>query len=150
MTRLRYSALVLIGAVLMLLGPITAALAAMDDRAQLPTMSVGAIDVTAPANVSLAGTKCTTSWNGWTWTTTMHARLDWKPSTTPRGVTGYLVTIVFSDGSRQPYATVPASVTSINGDYDASVQTQNIRVTVTTLTSYGWSEESPISGAVKC
>jgi hypothetical protein len=150
MNRLQYSAMVLIGVVLMLLGPITSAFAAMNDTATLPRMSVSSIDVTAPTGVSLAGTKCSSDWNGYYWTTTMHARLDWNPSTTPRGVTGYLVTVVFSDGTRQPYATVPASITSMTGDYDASIQTQNIRVTVTTLTSYGWTEESAISGAVKC
>jgi hypothetical protein len=82
----------------------------MDDRAQLPTRSVGTIDGAAPTGVSPAGTRCTTSWNGWTWTTTMHARLD----------------------------------------HDASIQTQDIRVTVTTPTSFGWTEEPAISGAVKC
>jgi hypothetical protein len=150
MNRLQYCAMVLIGVVLMLLGPMTTAFAAMNDTARLTTMSVGTVDVTAPTGVSLAGTKCTSSWNGYYWTTTMHARLDWNASTTPRGVTGYRVTVVFSDGTRQPYATVPASITSMTGDYDASIQTQNIRVTVTTLTSYGWTEESAISGAVKC
>jgi hypothetical protein len=150
MKLLQYSAMVLIGVVLMLIGPVGTASAAMDDRATLPTTSVTTVDVTAPTGVTLAGTTCTSSRNGWTWTTTMHARLDWKASTTPRGVTGCLVTVVFSDGSRRPYARVPASVTSTTGDHDASIQTQNIRVTVTTLTSYGWTEESAISGAVTC
>ena len=38
MNRLQYCVLLAIGTVLMLLGPITTAFAAMDDRAQLPTM----------------------------------------------------------------------------------------------------------------
>jgi hypothetical protein len=35
-------------------------------------------------------------------------------------------------------------------DHDTSIQTQDIRVTVTTPTSFGWAEEPAISGAVKC
>jgi hypothetical protein len=60
------------------------------------------------------------------------------------------VTAVFSDGTRYPVAQVDASTTSLDGDYDGSYATQNIRVTVTTLTSYGWAKESAPSGVITC
>ena len=149
MNRIRYSALVVIGAVLMLLGPITAALAAMDDRAQLPTMSIGTVDVAPPTKLSTAGTKCVSSWNNGTWQTRLQARVSWTASTTAR-ISGYRVTAVFSDGTRYPVAQVGAAVTSLTGDYDSYYATQNIRVVVTTLTSYGWTGESQPSGVIKC
>jgi hypothetical protein len=149
MNRLRYSALVVIGAVLMLLGPITAALAAMDDRATLPTMGVTTTTVAAPGNVSTGGTKCVSSLNNGTYQTRLQAKVSWTASTT-RGVSGYRVTAVFSDGTTYPVAQVDAATTSLTGDYDSYYATQNIRVVVTTLTSYGWTGESQPSGVIKC
>ena len=149
MNRLTYSVLVVIGAALMLLGPITAALAAMDDRAPLPTMGVTTTTVAAPGNVSTGGTKCVSSLNNGTYRTRLQAKVSWTASTT-RGVSGYLVTAVFSDGTRYPVAQVGATTTSLTGDYDSYYATQNIRVVVTTLTSYGWTGESQPSGVIKC
>jgi hypothetical protein len=151
LSRRRRAALMLFWIAIMVIGT-RPAHAAFADTAAAPTMGITAITVAAPTGVSLAGTKCTTSYDTSTatYTTTMHARLDWNASTTPRGVTGYVVTVYFSDGTHYPYAQTDAATTSLTGDYDASISTQNIRVTVTTLTSYGWTRESAISGAVKC
>jgi hypothetical protein len=152
MTRPRRAALMLLWIAVTVLGAVPHAKAAYADTTAVPTMSLTSINVAAPTGVTLAGTKCTTSydWSTGTYTTTMHARLDWNPSTTPRGVSGYVVTVYFSDGTHYPYAQTDAATTALTGDYDASISTQNIRVTVTTLTSYGWTKESPVSGAVKC
>jgi hypothetical protein len=152
MYRLQRIALVMIGITLMLLGPITEALAAFDNSAKVTTMSVTTITVAAPTGVDLGKTTCTSSYDATTGvtTTTMHARLDWNASTTTRGVSGYLVTVHLADGTKYPYAMTNAATTALTGDYDASIQTQNIRVSVSTLTSYGWTAESPISRAIRC
>jgi hypothetical protein len=114
--------------------------------------NVTAITVAAPVTVTTSGTKCSTSynWSTGTTTTTLNAKVSWSASTTARGVTGYLVTAVFSDGTKYPVAQVAAPGTSIRGDFDAYYATQNIRVTITTLTSYGWTAESAASGVIKC
>ena len=122
------------------------------NSASVPTMAITSINVLAPASVSTAGTKCTSSFDPTTGvtTTTLNARISWSASTTPRGVSGYVVTAVFADGSKYPVAQVGATTTTLSGNYDAYYASQNIRVTVTTLTSYGWTEESATSGVIKC
>jgi hypothetical protein len=149
MKRLRYATLILIGAALMLLGPITAALAAMDDAATLPAMTVTTTTVAGPGNVSTGGTRCVSSYNNGTYQTRLQAKVSWTASTT-RGVSGYRVTALFSDGTSYPVAQVGAATTSLTGEYDSYYATQNIRVVVTTLTSYGWTGESQPSGVIKC
>jgi hypothetical protein len=149
MNRVQYCMLLAIGTVLMLLGPITTAFAAMDDRAQLPTMRVTTVSVAAPTKLSTDGTKCVSNWNNGTWQTRLRAKVSWQPSTT-RGVSGYRVLAVFSDGTRYPVAQVDAATTSFSGDYDSYYATQDIRVVVTTLTTYGWTQESAPSGAISC
>jgi hypothetical protein len=148
MTRFRRTAVLLSTAAAVLFGSVLPADAEFSNSAATAT-AITTVDVTAPGNVSTGGTKCTTTWNGWTWVTTLNARVSWTASAS-RGVSGYVVNAVFSDGTKYPVAQVPAGVTSISGDYDAAYAAQNIRVTVTTLTSYGWTEESGLSGVIKC
>ena len=150
MSRLRRTVLVL-AVVLAVVPGSTPAQAALSAGAKSLTAGVTAVRVAAPANVSTAGTKCETTYDPATmvYTTTLHAKVSWGASPT-RGVTGYVVTAVFSDGSKYPVAQVAAPATSITGDYDAFYATQNIRVIVTTYTSYGWTAVSSQSGVVKC
>jgi hypothetical protein len=151
--RLRRAAVLTAAALAVTLGLSAPAQAALTDTAPKFTASVTTIKVAAPTSVSTGGTKCTTTYNATTGTstTTLNAKVSWPASTTSRGVTGYVVTAVFSDGTKYPVAQVSASTTSLSGDYDASYASQNIRVTVTTLTAYGWTAESaPSSGVIKC
>jgi hypothetical protein len=149
MTRIRRIAVLLSFAAAAFFGGMLPADAQFSNSAAAPTMAITSVDVLAPTNLSTAGTKCDTTWNGWTWVTTLHAKLSWRPSATTRGVTGYRVTALVN-GFRYPIQDVPAGVTSLTGDYDASVTSNTITVTVTTLTSYGWTEESAQSGVIKC
>jgi hypothetical protein len=149
MTRIRRIAVLLSATAAVLFGAVLPADAQFSNSASVPTMAITSVDVLAPTNLSTAGTKCTTSWNGWTWVTTLNAKVSWTASPS-RGVSGYVVTAVFSDGTKYPVAQVGATTTSLTGNYDASYASQNIRVTVTTLTSYGWTEESAQSGVIKC
>jgi len=152
MSRARHIAWTLVGIAIVIIGSMPPAHAAFSNGAAVAPMSITSIDVAAPTGVSTGGTKCTTTYDAWTatYTTTLNARLAWKASATPRGVSGYLVTAVFSDGGRYHVALVGPGTTSLSGDFDAYYATQNIRVVVTTLTSYGWTEESAPSGAIKC
>jgi hypothetical protein len=150
MTRLLRTLVLTLAAMAVLLGLTSPAGAAYSDKATLSS-AVTTLAVAAPATLSTAGTKCTSTYDAATmrYTTTLHAKVSWSTSPT-RGVTGYVVTAVFADGTRYPVAQVAAPATSVTGDYDAYYATQNIRVTVTTLTSYGWTATSPMSGVIKC
>jgi hypothetical protein len=149
MTSIRRAVVLLSIATAVLVGGMLPADAKLSNSAALPTMAITTVDVLAPTGLSTAGTKCTTGWNGSAWVTTLNARISWTASPS-RGVSGYVVTAVFSDGTRYPVTQVGATTTSISGNYDSSYASQNIRVTVTTLTSYGWTEESATSGVIKC
>jgi len=154
-TALRRGILLVALAVATVLGlTVTPAQAAFSAKATLPTATVSAITVAAPTAVSTAGTYCSTTrsyWNGtWYSSSTMHARVSWTASTTARGVSGYRVTAWFADGSSYPVGDVGPGTTSVAMDVDGSYAGQNVRVTVTTLTTYGWTTQSPKSGAITC
>jgi hypothetical protein len=75
--------------------------------------------------------------------------VTWTASPSPR-VTGYRVTVLFSDGSKQ-HTDVGASATSWSAPittYD--VTAFSIRYTVTTFTAYGWEKESVDTGSFRC
>jgi hypothetical protein len=151
MIRIRRAAVLLSIAAAVLLGGAFPADAQFSNSAALPTMAITSVNVAAPTGLSTAGTKCTSTFDATTGitTTTLNARISWNASAS-RGVSGYLVTAVFSDGTRYPAAQTNAATTTVTGDFDAAYATQNIRVTVTTLTSYGWTKESALSGVIKC
>jgi hypothetical protein len=151
-TGIRRGIVVLTAVIGVLTGVMGPAQASLASKTAAFTAKVTTITVAAPTSVSTNGTRCSTryDWSTGTTTTTLNAKVSWPASTTARGVTGYLVTAVFSDGTRYPVAQVAAPATSISGDFDAYYATQNIRVTVTTLTSYGWTAESPMSGVIRC
>jgi hypothetical protein len=132
----------------------SAAQAAFDDKAMMTTLTVGTITVAPPTELSTAGTNCTRSyyWANGTWnvSTTLHARVSWKASATTRGVSGYRVTAWFADGSSYPLGDLGPTVTTVAMDVDGSYANQDIRVTVTTLTNYGWTTQSTKSGAITC
>jgi hypothetical protein len=130
------------------------ALAGFSDSASIP-VTIGTLTVAAPTGVTTNGTYCstTTTYDAYgtaSTTSTLHARASWTASTTTRGVSAYRVTAWFPDGSGYPVGDVPASTTTVAMDVDAAYASQGIRVTVTTLTSYGWTAQSPTSGALTC
>ncbi|MGY1619403.1 hypothetical protein ACI797_21900 [Geodermatophilus sp. SYSU D00691] len=150
MTRIRRIAVLLGTAAAVLLGTALPAGAQFSNAAGLPTMAVSTVTVDAPTNLNFGGTKCTTTTNAdGTTTTTLNAKLSWRASNT-RGVSGYRV-VALVNGFPYPIDEVPASVTSLTGNYDASVvNNNNITVTVTTLTSYGWTKQSQQVGVIRC
>jgi hypothetical protein len=149
--------LVVLTAVLTLgLGAAGTASAAFTGRTTLAPLTVGTTTVDAPAQPSTAGTRCTTttwwySYNGVTSsgsTTTLRASLSWDASTTP-GVTSYVIT-AYGAGWSTEVTEVPATTLSVSDTFDGSYADQNITVTVTARTSYGWTAESPRSGVIRC
>jgi hypothetical protein len=156
-SRLRRSVLLITVAVVTVLGlTVTPALAAFSDKAAMPTLTTSTVTVDAPAKPSTAGTKCTTT----TWThtnngvttsgsqTTLHAKLSWDASTTPK-VTSYVIT-AYGSGWSTVVTEVPATSLSVSDDFDGAYANQNITVTVTARTAYGWTSESPKSGVIRC
>ena len=123
-------------------GPLgtTAAHASFDDSAPVATMTVGTATVDAPGSVTgklvCGGTNSTMSA---TWT-----------ASGARSVSGYLVTVYFSDGYKQ---TVQLASTATS--WSASITTYNVtfykvQYSVTTQTSYGWTKESAPTGWFQC
>jgi hypothetical protein len=73
----------------------------------------------------------------------------WSLSTTAR-VSGYLVSVHFSDGFVQTVQ-LGATATSWSATIDPYyVTAYSIRYSVTTQTNYGWSKETPLTGAFQC
>ena len=132
--------------VLALLGILTALMVATSlpasasfSAATAVSTSINTLVVAAPTNVvgQLACAK----------TATMSA--TWTASTSPR-ISGYLVTVYFSDGFTQ---TVQLGATATS--WSASITEYNVTVasvqySVTTQTSVGWTTESPRVGPFQC
>ncbi|MFQ1000620.1 hypothetical protein [Modestobacter sp. SSW1-42] len=148
MTRLRRRALLVAvpAAVVLGLGA-PAAQAAFTVTTTLP-VTAATTTVAPPADLSTAGTRCTTTTSGWYSTRTMHATVSWTPSAT-RGVTGYRISALLADGTTYPVGTVPATTTSVSQSEDAA-RAQGARVRITTLTSYGWTSTTAQTGALTC
>jgi hypothetical protein len=73
----------------------------------------------------------------------------WSQSTTAR-VSGYLVSVYFSDGFVQTVQLGPTT-TSWSSTIDPYyVTAYSIQNTVTTQTNYGWSKESPLTPVFQC
>ena len=126
--------------------------AAFSDASPAVGATVGTLKVAPPTKVSTAGTRCVTTYNPWnnTYSTRLDVKLSWTSSATTRGLDGYLVTAHFTNGQSTPVAWVDAPGTSVNGSADGYYANQNITVTVTTHTDYGWTAESAKSGVIKC
>jgi hypothetical protein len=91
-------------------------------------------------------------WNETTTTTTtkntdVTVSASW-PASGSRGVNGYVVTAHLADGTTYPMAQTTALTTSQTVDADNLAYQP--RLSVTTLTSYGWTAQTAISGVISC
>ena len=75
--------------------------------------------------------------------------LTWTKSTSPR-VTGYLVTVYFSDGFTQTVLKLATDTSWSQGINLYNVTAYQVRYSVTTLTDYGWTAESVQTGWFHC
>jgi hypothetical protein len=80
-------------------------------------------------------------------TATMSA--SWALSSTPN-VSGYLISVYFSDGFIQTVQLGPTVTTWSKAITDYNVTAYSISYTVTTQTSYGWTKESAHSATFQC
>jgi hypothetical protein len=67
-----------------------------------------------------------------------------------RGVNGYLVNAHLSDGTVYAMAQTAAGTLSASSTADADNLAYQPRLSVTTLTSYGWSTQSALTGYLSC
>ncbi|WNV76723.1 hypothetical protein [Geodermatophilus sp. DSM 44513] len=75
---------------------------------------------------------------------------SWTPSTTARGVNGYLGSLHFWGSGGLPVSWTWPWVTTMNGGYDAGMLWMQLQFSVTTLTEYGWSARSELSQVLTC
>ncbi len=80
---------------------------------------------------------------------TYHLTVSWSPSTS-RGVTGYVVRAHFADGGTQVLARTDAATTSASYEDSRSWLNRSPRLTVTTVTGYGWTAASPQTAVLTC
>jgi hypothetical protein len=73
----------------------------------------------------------------------------WTASTTPR-VSGYVVSVYFSDGYVQSTQLGPTATSWTAPISDYNVTAYSINYTVTTQTTYGWTKESAHTATFGC
>jgi len=141
MTTVRRVLAVLGLALAVVVGSSIPASATFSDKAVLTTTSVSTLTVAAPGAVTGKLT-CGPS------SSTMG--VTWTPSGT-RGVSGYRVTVLFSDGYEQTEDVAGASTASWSKPITTyNVTAFSVRYSVTTLTTYGWITESALTGSFRC
>jgi hypothetical protein len=75
---------------------------------------------------------------------------SWPASATTRGVTGYRVTAYLNDGTSYVMAQTDALTRSTTSSVDQYYLTRQPRIAVATLTSYGWTAETPRTAVLAC
>jgi hypothetical protein len=81
--------------------------------------------------------------------TTATMALTWTPSTAPK-VSGYLITVYFSDGFKQTVQKTPTDTSWTQDITLYNVTNYAVRYTVTTQTTYGWTAESTPTSWFQC
>jgi len=81
--------------------------------------------------------------------TTLTVTASWTASAS-RGVNGYLVNAYLSDGTVYPMAQTGVSTLSTSASVDAGYLAYQPRLTVTTLTDYGWTATTAKTAVVTC
>ena len=152
-------ALVLIGLTLAVM--IAAAIPASAGFADSVTVrtAVATGTVAAPASITV-NDYCGQTPNGGyynaygQWVTTYYywfdATVTWPASTTARGVTGYRVMAHLSDGTSVVMAETDATNRPVTSRGDRGYLHYQPRVSVITLTSSGWTAETPRSAVLAC
>jgi hypothetical protein len=103
--------------------------------------TVNTMAVAAPAGVTV---------NDTCWGIHYSATITWAASTTPFGVTGYQVTAYMNDGTTSLLGTTDAATRTLTVTSNTSSLAYQPQITVTTLTSFGWTAESAKSAVLAC
>ena len=88
--------------------------------------------------------------NGWCGFFVYYGSVSWTASATTRGVTGYRVLAHCDNGATQRVAQTDAGTLSVRYSMGRGNLRDGPRISVTTLTSYGWTAESPRSAPLTC
>ncbi|MGY1805510.1 hypothetical protein ACI78T_19670 [Blastococcus sp. SYSU D00922] len=152
-------ALVLIGlTVAVMIGAAIPASATFADSVKVTT-GITTGTVAAPASVTVNDYCGQTAnggyYNSWgQWVTTYYywydATVTWPASTTTRGVTGYRVMAHLNDGTSVVMAETTPTNRTVNARVDRGYLNYQPRISVITLTSYGWTAETPRTAVVTC
>ena len=137
-------ALVLIGlTVAVLVGAAIPASATFADSAGVAGPTLTTITVPAPIQLEVKNVSCTSTVDPATGTvtSTVSAMIEWQRMATPRGGTGYRVTGHYSDGTTFEMAKTGATTFEVVGSWKVDLA-RSPRISVTTLTSYGWTAQS--------
>ncbi|MCZ2857717.1 hypothetical protein [Blastococcus sp. VKM Ac-2987] len=127
-------------AVALAVGTAVPASATYSDSAAVPT-SVSTLVVTAPSSVTIDD-RC----RGWWY----EAVVTWPASTTPRGVVGYRVMAHLNTGQSVVMGETDAVNRTVSARVDRAYLGHQPRISVITLTSYGWTAETPRSAVLSC
>ena len=103
--------------------------------------SVSTIAVAAPASVTIDD-HCRGYW--------YEATVSWSASTTPRGVVGYRVMAHLNNGQSVVMGETNATNRTVSARVDRAYLNYQPRISVITLTSYGWTAETPRSAVLSC
>ena len=141
MNRIRRTAVLLGLTVLVIVGSSIPASATFSDSVSAPA-SMRTISVAAPTSVTNTVTRCHPHY--------VDVTVSWPASTTQRGVSGYRVTAYLNDGTTAVVGQTAAATRSLSATVSSAYMSYQPRVTVTTLTSYGWSTESARSAVISC
>ena len=121
------------------------------------TTSVATGTVAAPASMTIndyCGQTTTSYWNGWTTVYTTNywydATVTWPASTTARGVTGYQVIAHLNTGESVVIGQTDAATRTVRARVDRSYLALQPRISIVTLTSYGWTAETAKSAVLTC
>jgi hypothetical protein len=105
------------------------------------TVSTGT--VAAPATVTVDVTYCHPVF-------VFDMTASWPASTTSRGVIGYRVSLHLNNGTSDVITETDAATRSISVRLDRDYLQFDPTVSVTTLTSYGWTKQSVRSSVLSC
>lgn len=159
MNRIRRCVLLLGLTAAVIVGSSIPASATFTEAVSTNTAVLRAATVAAPASIAVTRTCTQTATGGsfnasgvWvpTYTTYYNATVRWPASATARGVTGYRVTAYLPNTAPVVMGQTDATNRSISASVDAGYLAYQPTITVTTLTSYGWSTESVRKAVPAC
>ena len=132
--------------------------ATFSETVAVPT-TIATGTVTAPASVAVSDwcqTVPTTTVDPLTGVSTTtysylyHSTITWPASTTARGVIGYRVVAHLNNGTSVVMAETPATTRTVSATVDQYYLQFQPRVSVMTLTNYGWTAESAKTAVLAC
>ena len=159
MNRIRRSAVLLGLTAAVIVGSSIPAAATFSESVSTTTATLRAATVAAPASITVSRTCTQTATGGYydaagqwvpTYTTYYNATVTWPASTTAQGVTGYRVTAYLPGTAPVVMGQTDATNRSVSASVDASYLAYQPTISVTTLTSYGWSTESVRKSVPTC